>query len=192
MPIPQPTPQQTRALSRLVQAVFRREVAVQDFQNSPTPLGRLRVRVSVFRERRAILQAERLGIRRERCYGAGDFTVWLTREGTVMISDDRLPEKITLEEANKVLGRYGLRLWPTSDDYRTAVLLNEHGRYLGSASLWDDGGVDLICPDGSKVSLTRNSMWADPEHAPSVVCELRTVTSAQFGEFRPPLALEGQ
>lgn len=184
------TPKQALALRRLVEAVFRREVIALEVEHSPTLLARLRLRLSLGRERRAIAHALRLGLRRERCYGAGDFTVWITPEGTVTVADDRLPQQVTLEEANRVLARHGLRLWPTSEDYQTAVLLNVHGRYLASASLWDDGGVDLMSPYGGKVALTHNAIWTDPEGGPRVVCELRTVVSAQYGEFRPPLTVQ--
>lgn len=188
---PSLTPAQESALRALVDAVLGRELAAQDCEASPALPARLRLRVCLFLEGRAIARAVRLGLRRERCYGVGDWLVWLTPEGTATLSGDRdvdtLNRQVTLEEANRVLEVYGLCLRPTAEDFRTALLLNLHGRYLASATIGDEGDVDLRRPNSWAVALTRSPRWQECVGELLLDSLPLTVAAAQRGEFRPPL-----
>ncbi|MBI0446862.1 hypothetical protein D9600_13090 [Deinococcus sp. DB0503] len=170
--------------------MFARELAAQDCAAEPTPLTRWRLRLRLHQERRALTRALRLAVCPERCYAAGNWIVWITREGTVVVTNDveldTLNRLVSLEQANEVLEPHGLCLWPTSDDGVTAVLLDTAERYLASASVGDDGNVRLLRPDRQALTLTY-VCHPDAHGWPLVTCNTRTVAAAQLGEFWPPL-----
>lgn len=187
MSLPSP---QSRALAALVNAVLDRELAAQSFEATPGVLTRWRLRLRLHQEHRALTRALRLGVRPERSYAAGHWMVWITREGSVVVTDDLeldiLNRQVSLERANEVLEPHGLCLWPTSEDGWTAVLLDTTGRYLASASVGDDGDVRLLSADHRMLTLT-SMHGPDAQGLPQVTCDTRTVSAAQLGEFRPPL-----
>lgn len=153
-------------------------------------LTRWRLRLRLHQEHRALTRALGLGVRPERSYAAGHWMVWITRDGSVVLTDDLeldiLNRQVSLERANKVLEPHGLCLWPTSEDGWTAVLLDTTGLYLASASVGDDGDVRLLSPDHRMLTLTY-MRDTDAQGLPQVTCDTRTVSAAQLGEFRPPL-----
>lgn len=186
------TPQQTRALRTLVDAVLACELAARDMQAAPTFKARLHLNFCRRRERAAIDRAFRLGLRSQRAYGVEEWTVWLSTDGTVSLTSeedvDTTNRRATLEEANELLEEHGLRLWPVSDEYERAVLMDSRivsGRYLATAILGDDGRVEVLRLEGGTAALTASLMCDElPAEPHMLMCNPGVVQAVRTFEFR--------
>lgn len=186
------TPRQTRALRALVDAVLACELAAQDVQAVPTFKARLHLNCRRRRKRAAIDRAFRLGLRSQRAYGVEEWTVWLSPDGTASLTSeedvDTTNRRATLEEANELLEEHGLRLWPVSDEYEWAVLMDSRivgGRYLATAILGDDGRVEVLRLEGGTAALTAYLMCDDlPDEPPMLMCNPGVVQAVRTFEFR--------
>jgi hypothetical protein len=186
------TPRQTRTLRTLVDAVLACELAAQDLLAARTLRARLRLNLARRRKQAAITCAFRFGLRAERAYPVGEWKVCLYSDGTALLMDeedvDTTNRRATLQEANELLEEHGLRLWPTSDDYLLAVLMDgTGGRYLATALLGDDGRVELLRLEGGTAALTAYLTCDEaPDEPPMLMCNPRVVRAAQAFEFRTP------